>query len=114
MENVVSVFCLAFAGVFDFFKLLFKFLNALADHAAVGFELSFAGALGADASVVLTAKVCPCAGKARHHVLELCYFDHQAAFCRDGVLRKNVQDKTRTVKYLNSGESLFQVPDLRT
>ena len=114
MENVVTVFGLAFAGVLDFFKLLFKFLDALTDHAAVGFELRFAGALGADASVVLTAKVRPCTGQARHHVLELRYFDHQAAFCRNSVLRENVQDKPCTVEYLDSGHSLFQVPNLRT
>ena len=55
VKNVVPVFGLALAGILDFFKFLLEFLDALADHAAVRFQLRLTRPLGADAAVVLAA-----------------------------------------------------------
>lgn len=114
LENVVSLVGLLLAGVFDFLQLFLEFLDALADHAAVRFELRLARPLGADAAIVLAAKVRPRTGEPRHHVLQLRYFDHQATFCGDGVLGKNVEDKSRAVKNLDTGHAFFKIADLRT
>ena len=112
LKDVVSFFSLAFPGVLDFGQFLFQFLDTLADHSPVRFQLGFAGSLGADASVVLAAKVGPGSCEAGHHVLELSNLYHQAAFCRDGVLGENVQNQARTVQHLDSRQALFQVAHL--
>ena len=55
MENVVPVLGLALASILDLFEFFLEFLDALAYHAAVRFQLRLTRPLGADAAVVLAA-----------------------------------------------------------
>ena len=55
LKNVVALVRLAFAGLLDFLEFFLEFLDALTNHAAVGFELRLTRPLGADAAIVLAA-----------------------------------------------------------
>ena len=114
LENVRSLVCLLLTCIFNLLKLFLEFLDALTNHTAVCFELRLARPLGADAAIVLAAKVRPRTGETRHHVLQLRDFDHQAAFSGDGMFRENVQNKPRAVENLDSRHAFFEVTDLRT
>ncbi len=115
LEDFRTAHRLAFARPFDLFELLFQVLDFPVDDSAVRFELGFAGTVHADAaSAGLPRKVRPGVGEPRNEIFELGYFDHQAAFRRDRVLRENVEDDARSVENLDPREALFQVADLRT
>src|SRR4029079_16323050 len=64
-------------------------LHALAQQAAVGFELGFARTAVADAAAALAFEVGPAAHQARGDVLELREFDFQLAFVAARALRED-------------------------
>ncbi len=74
-------------------------LDALADQAAVGFELGFTRPAQADAAAALALEVGPAAHEARGHVLQLREFDLQLAFERARALRKDVEDQAAAVEH---------------
>ncbi len=69
-------------------------LDAGADHAAVHFQLRFAGPAHTDAAT-LALKVGPQAGQPRGQVLQLGQFDLQLAFVAFGAQREDIQDQAR-------------------
>ena len=84
----VSRCCLIFSS------RLRQHLHALADEAAVGFELRFAGTAQADAAL-LPLEVGPAAHQAGGDVLELRELDFELAFVAARALREDVEDQRR-------------------
>ena len=86
------------ADAADVFQLLLKMADAAGDLAAVGFQLGFARAAGANAAAQL-GHLDAVAGKARHHVMQLRQFDLQLAFAGARVAREDVKDELRTIDH---------------
>ena len=82
-----------------------------ADAAAIGFELGFTGAAGADAAAELRHGLAA-SGEAREQVLELGELDLELAFAGAGVAGKDVEDELRAVDDA-ARETRFEVAKLR-
>ena len=80
------------------FEIELELIDAALNPAAVGFELRFAGAAGADAAAQLRHGFAS-PGQPRQHVLELRQLHLQLAFAGAGVARKNVEDELRAVEH---------------
>ena len=72
-------------------------VDAPLDLAAIGFQLGFAGAAGADAAAQLRHRLA-LAGQARQHVLKLRQLHLQLALAGAGVAGKDVQNQLRPVQ----------------
>ena len=77
----------------------------MADQAAVGFELGFAGAAQADAAF-LPLQVRPAAYQPRREVVELRQFHLQFAFVAARPLREDVQHQSAAVKHARVAQFL--------
>ena len=85
------------ADAADIFQLLLDMANAAIDLAAIGFQLSFARAAGADAAAQLRhlhAASC----QSRQQVLQLRQFHLELAFAGAGVAGEDVEDKLGAVE----------------
>ena len=87
-------------------------LHALAEQAAVGLELRFAGTAIADAATALALEVGPAAHQARGDVLELRELDFELAFVAARALREDVEDQSRAIEHAALDE-LFEIAFLR-
>ena len=85
--------------------------DAVADAAAVGFELGFAGAAGADAAAQPRQRVAR-SDQPRHQVLELRELDLQLAFARPRAAREDVENELRAIDDL-AIERVLEVAQLR-
>ena len=85
--------------------------DAGADQAAVGFQLGFPGALGADAPH-LPGEVSPLPGKAGEQVLQLGQLYLGLGGAGAGVLGKDIQDQGAAVDDFGF-DGFFQIADLR-
>ena len=81
------------AGLADLFEFLAQPAHALADHAAVGLDLRFAGATKEPETAALAFEVGPAAHQAALLVIEMGKFDLQAAFRRRGTLAEDLEDQ---------------------
>ncbi len=79
---------------------------------AVGFQLSFTRAAGADAAAELR-HLDATPGQARQHVFQLRQLDLQLAFAGAGVPGKNIEDELRAVDHA-ALDDLFNVALLRS
>ena len=87
-------------------------LHALAEQAAVGFELGFAGTTIADATTALTLEVGPATHQARGDVFELRELHFELAFVAARALREDVEDQSRAIEHAALDE-LFEIAFLR-
>ena len=87
-----------------------ELVDAALNAAAVGFELGFAGAAGADAAAQLRHGFA-LAGEARQHVLELRQFHLQLALAGAGVAGKDVENQLRAVEHA-AGQGGLKVAQL--
>ena len=78
------------------FQILFDFLDAVVDAAAVGFQLRFTGAARADAAAQ-PGHLDALAGQARQQVIQLRQFHLQAAFPGARAAGEDVEDELRAV-----------------
>ena len=83
--------------VSDGFDLALEAGDAVADEAAVGLELGFARAAGADGAFE-PLQVAPLAGESRQEVLVLGELDLEAAFAGAGALGEDVDDERGAVE----------------
>ena len=83
----------------------------MADAAAVGLELRFAGAQRADAAALSRQRVAR-SDQPRHEVLELRELDLELAFPRARAAREDVEDQLRAIDDL-AVERLLEVAQLR-
>ena len=99
------------AAAADRVDLLRQDADAVADAAAVGFELGFAGAARADAAAQPRQRVAR-SDQPRHQVLELRELDLQLAFPRARAAREDVEDELRAIDDL-AIERAFEIAQLR-
>ena len=99
------------ANAADIFQLLLNMANAAIDFAAIGFQLSFTGAAGADAAAELR-HLDAASGQSRQQILQLRQFHLQLAFPSAGVAGEDVEDKLGPVENARI-EFTFQVALLR-
>ena len=77
-------------------------LHALANEAAVCFELRFAGTAHADAAL-LTLEVSPSAHEARGDVFQLRELHFELAFVAARALREDVEDEAVAIEHAAAG-----------
>ena len=99
------------AALFDFLQIAFEIINALADAAAIHFELRFAGAARADAAAE-TGKLRALTGKTRKAIFHLCKLDLQFALGRLRVLGENIENQRGAIDHANA-ERVFKIALLR-
>ncbi len=92
-------------------QFLRELLDAVGDFAAVGFELGFAGAAGADAAAE-PRHLNAFAGKPRQQVIELRQFHLELSFTGAGSRGEDVEDDLGAVHYAHV-ERFFEVAQLR-
>lgn len=80
------------------FEARLERLDALADQAAVGFELRFTGTTQAN-TALLAFKVSPRANESRRQILQLCELDLQLAFVAAGALREDIENEARAIDH---------------
>ena len=95
----------------QFFEPRLERLDALADQAAVGFELRFARAAQAD-TALLALEVSPRADQPRRQILQLREFDLQLAFVAAGALREDIENEAGAVDHAPI-QRLLQIALLR-
>src|SRR5581483_4517068 len=83
-----------------FRELAFDLGDALADQAAVGFDLRFAGAAQEAEAAALALKMRPAANQARALVCEMRKLRLQAALARLGPLAENFENERGAVQHL--------------
>ena len=107
-ESGISARCCAagLALLFDLLESRGQRLDALAEQAAVGFELGFAGTAIADAATALALEVGPAAHQARGDVLELRELHFELAFVAARALREDVEDQSRAIEHAPLDELL--------
>ena len=91
--------------------LLLQRVDAGADPPAIGFELGFARAAGADAAAQ-PRQLEPGADQPRQQILQLRELDLQLAFARPRAAREDVEDELRAIDDL-AFEPLLQLAQLR-
>ena len=90
----------------------FQVRNALAEFAAVVFDLFFAAAARPGHAAALTRQVRPCSGQARQEILAPGELDLKHRLASTRARRKNVQDDLLAVDHFQL-EELFQIALLR-
>jgi hypothetical protein len=75
-------------------------VNPVAHTAAIGFQFCFAGAAAADTSRQARERRVLSHHQSRQHIFQLGQLDLNLSFMRLGPLRKDVEDKLRSVDYL--------------
>ncbi len=104
------------SGLLDVFNLLFQPGDALADMPAVGFQLGFARASGANGAAAaarrLPDQVGPHPGKPRQQILILRQLHLQLALSGFGSVRKNIQNQAVSIHH-PAFHNIFQSSGLR-
>ena len=87
-------------------QILLELVDLAVDVAAVGLELRFTGALGADGPLAARARLAlqmrPHTDQARQQILVLRQLDLQAALLCFGTLGKNIKDQPAAVEHLHA------------
>ena len=96
------------ALVADPLQALLQLLDALADEAAIQFQLRLARTAQADAAAALPLQVGPAAHQARGHVPVLGQLHLQLAFEGAGALGEDVQDEAGAIQH-PAAQELLQV-----
>ncbi len=97
-----------FARALHRFELALQLDDALADQAAVGLDLGFAGTAEKAETTALPLQVGPRPNQARALIGQRCQFDLQSTFLGPGTSAENLQDQTGPVDDL-SAPGLFEV-----
>src|SRR6266568_6467980 len=91
-RNAFAALALLRADAAHILDLLFDVLDAAMDFAAIGFELRFAGASGADAAAKL-GHLRTSSAEAGEHVFELSKLDLELTFTGSGVAGKDIKNE---------------------
>ena len=96
------------AGLANAFKFLAQPCHALADHAAVGFDLRFAGATKEAKATALSLKVGPRSDEPTLLIIKMGEFDLQPPFSGCRSFTEDFEDQSGTIDNLTL-EPVFQI-----
>ncbi len=108
MRHLAALGAVKLAGADDLLKLALELDDTLLQHAAVGFDLGFAGAAHEARTTALTFKVGPGADQTALLVIEMREIDLQRAFLGGGAAAKDFEDEAGTVDDLGA-PFLFEI-----